>query len=459
MLEARFDEKFDRFGTWHFGNGQGAGRLTYDPGIGLTLEFTGNDRAIEMHFGGRAGPFIISGRLAPPQAEVVTLEDCHLAKRVENYQDATATFRVGRALFGSPSAADVARSVTELWFDMTTLDEWAAPALPLLDVEPLQDARTGFSVATSDPLPSIEIAADGATVKLHSAIDRSYSNSSASFHRSTSFLVKLDRPATLDDALATYVRPLENFITLGTGSINAVRSLWIRSAEHRRPVVVLFRPVQARSQRSAWLVWPTGLFSLLDVEDRVGQLITSRLQVYARYRTVCDQLFFTIYSRQYLEGYFLSIVQTLEGFHRMNPAFRQKKLAPEEYSALKRIVLGAVANEDRKFIADVMQHGNDVSLRSRLQELMEFFGDLVSGILRPEERPTFPRRCARIRNAMAHHLPDDQNIDADEMFRFSDFMLRLIVAGLLTDVGFAPEAVRHALQRGASVVREQRFGA
>ena len=60
---------------------------------------------------------------------------------------------------------------------------------------------------------------------------------------------------------------------------------------------------------------------------------------------------------------------------------------------------------------------------------------------------------------MAHHLPDDQNIDADEMFRFSDFMLRLIVAGLLTDVGFAPEAVRHALQRGASVVREQRFGA
>jgi ApeA N-terminal domain 1/Apea-like HEPN len=462
VREIKFGSPFECTGHWKLAEINGVGGFTYDPEDGLSLTFTGAYDQLESQLACDRGPFAITGRMDRPLAKEVTFLGCHPTKRESCGDETTATFLVNRAFFGSSAGDAVTENVRSAWFTMSALEEWVSPAGPFLEAEPQGaiGARKRFDVYLADP-QDLQITVGGASITLKTFIAGSTSRNAAAFEARTVLIVRVPEPRLFDSVLAQFVRPLENFVTLGTGKINALRTLVIeRDGQSRTERIdVLFRSVQAKARRSEWLVWPRGLFSLWDVRDSFAERIANWFDLYERRRTVCDQMFYTIYNQQYLESYFLWIVQTVEGYHRRRPDLTQHRLHPKEYRSLKHTASGAVPAESKETVLRAMQHGNDVSLKERLAELLQRYGSLVPAVLTAEERLAFPARCANARNAIAHHLLGDEGLDLERLHKYADFILRLLAAALMSEIGFSEAHVLHAMQHGASLFRGQDRGA
>lgn len=464
MQEIRFDTRLECTGRWRVGAVEGVGRFTYEPASGMTLDVTASDSELDLQLAESHGPLTITGRTSSPFREDVSFVDCYVTHRESVGDEATAKFLVNRAFFGTSASDHRTLSITNISITMTVLNEWARPGVPFLQVAPHKRVGgTSFTISVAESLRDHEIQTENGLITLRFPVVRTETHTSASFEARAMFDIDLRAGHQLDFILANFVRPLENFISLGTGKINSVRTLVIRgtanSGKRQRHISVLFRPVQSKANRAEWLIWPRGLFSLLDVRDDLAARVTAWLDVYSHYRTVCDQLFYMIYNPQYLESYFLWLIQTFEGYHRRRHDAVQHRLPRAEYRALVALAARAVPEHQRQIIADALQHGNDVSLRQRLQELTSRYGHLIPGVLPEAERQTFARDCSSARNAMAHHLPREQNLDPAALHRYADFILRILIVGLMLDSGFSDAAVHHALQHGASIVPAQRLGA
>src|SRR5258708_20890755 len=91
-------------------------------------------------------------------------------------------------------------------------------------------------------------------------------------------------------------------------------------------------------------------------------------------RPVYDLLLNTVYSPgQYVQSTFLSLAQALESFHRK--VYKGKYLSDEEYSSIRNALVDAIPGGIDKKLSDklksMLQYGNELSLKSRLEYLFQ----------------------------------------------------------------------------------------
>jgi len=462
MPEIRFDEKFECVGRWMFGRVNGVGRLTYDPVEGLHLNLSAPVRAMQYEVAAGLRPITVTGVTFQPFRRKVTLFDCYFyGPRARQGTEAQATLVVNRAVFGEHLPNGEIREILSADITLTGINEWASPSLSILDVEPsgpISEAEW-YRVSLARSLKKYTIMEEEAKIALSFGMVGRHIGSRVVLEGEGTFTIEPKKPIQLDSLLSEFVRPLENFITFATGKINSLRTFTLSCAAdggEGTSLAILFPPLQAKSRRAQWLFEPRGLFSLLDVSDKLEAHLSAWLKLYRRYRSVCDLLFHTLYNDQYLEARFLWLVQIIEGYHRLRTDLRQFQLPANEYDALKANIMASVGPADhRRVIKHALRYANDVSLPTRLHELTTRFAHLIPDVLLPEERKHFPQHCAKIRNAMAHHLPGERGDEAENLYRYSEFILRLLIVGLMLETGFSEAAVRRALLRGASISPEQ----
>jgi hypothetical protein len=124
-------------------------------------------------------------------------------------------------------------------------------------------------------------------------------------------------------------------------------------------------------------------------------------------RPVYDLLLSTLYSRgQYVQSTFLSLAQALESFHRK--VYEGQYISKSEYSAIKQTLIDAIpVGIDRRLsekLSSMMQFGNELSLKSRLEYL--FAGirrDHLDNLSGTDDHPRFIRSLADIRNYLTHY--------------------------------------------------------
>jgi len=124
-------------------------------------------------------------------------------------------------------------------------------------------------------------------------------------------------------------------------------------------------------------------------------------------RPVYDLLLNTIYSPgQYVQSNFLSLAQALESFHRR--VYQGKYLSEEEYSSIRNALVDAIPGGIDKKLSDklksMLQYGNELSLKSRLEYLFQgirpdHFDNLSGG----DDPRRFIRSLVDIRNYLTHY--------------------------------------------------------
>ena len=143
------------------------------------------------------------------------------------------------------------------------------------------------------------------------------------------------------------------------------------------------------------------LFGFSDIQDGAEKIINKWIDSYEQYKHVFN-LYFQAQLRPQpsLEVRFLSLAQGLEAYHR--ESCDAKYMEDDEFKTLRKKVIKEVPKKDRNWFAARLRRANELSLRDRIQKMVEVFNNFFS----EEEKALFIKLFVDTRNSLTHPSSD-----------------------------------------------------
>lgn len=142
------------------------------------------------------------------------------------------------------------------------------------------------------------------------------------------------------------------------------------------------------------------LFSYRNVADQLEEILTKWIQNYDISEPSFNLYFATMSGGQkYLDGKFLSLAQGIETLHRRNS--QETQMPKDEFSNLKDKILKAIPEkEQRQWIDTKLKYANELSLRKRLEQMIEPVKDFFG---KPRKHKSFISKVVDTRNYLTHY--------------------------------------------------------
>jgi len=164
-------------------------------------------------------------------------------------------------------------------------------------------------------------------------------------------------------------------------------------------------------------------------------------------RPVYDLLLSTVYSPgQHVQSTFLSLAQALESFHRR--VHGGNYLSEEGYSSIKNALIAAIpAGIDEKLsgkLKAMLQYANELSLKSRLDDLLEGIRrDHLDNLAGTDDPRRFVRSLVDIRNYLTHYGEHKPSIleSTTEMYNLNRRLTALLLLLILKYLGLPEDFV------------------
>jgi hypothetical protein len=170
-----------------------------------------------------------------------------------------------------------------------------------------------------------------------------------------------------------------------------------------------------------------------------------------KFRSVYDLFFGYLYrSDMYVQFRFLSLMQALEGFHRVTRP--GKYLSSDEYEKYRIILIAALPEDMPGDLKDALKsrikYGNEYSLRKRLNELFNDVGDNLRALVSPNYRE-FIGRVVDNRNYLTHYDEESREQEPDITMLFFDCQrLRIFLTILLLkELAIDEETIRTIISK------------
>lgn len=143
------------------------------------------------------------------------------------------------------------------------------------------------------------------------------------------------------------------------------------------------------------------LFRFSDIQDGAEKMINKWIDSYEQYEHVFN-LYFQAQLRPQLslEVQFLSLAQGLEAYHR--ESCDDKYMEDDEFRTLRRKALKEFPEKDKDWFAARLRRANELSLRDRIQKMVEVFNNFFG----EEEKALFIKLFVDTRNSLTHPSSD-----------------------------------------------------
>ena len=148
------------------------------------------------------------------------------------------------------------------------------------------------------------------------------------------------------------------------------------------------------------------LFKYKDIQTRTENIINKWLDNYEQITPALDLYFLT--KTETLPTWnirFLTLVQALEAFHRNTSS--EMHMDKSEFKAIRRKMLNECPEEHKKWFGIKLLNGNELTLRDRIEKLIEPFDCFIDD----EGRPKLITRIVKTRNSLTH--PDKKSEQKD----------------------------------------------
>lgn len=414
---------------------QVGGRLRYDPAEGVSLSVVGMLIDAGMSYSEEdLLPFRANGFCG---GAYVTLVDCQLTLRVMDGID-RSEYRAKAILRGHALTAEEEVSFDELDVRYDHLSHWAN--------------RESFTLATVNDSPT-EPFAHPREVQISykpQASERLKVNDveiginfeySISGDRVTEMIlaqqpqieVRYEKTRSLDDILFD-ITCLQNLMTLGVDAPVVPTRIMVKRSDIaiegqgdsalniKVPIEVFVGNIAERVA----LPNPRSASQMLFTFDYVGGLdgVARWLTLSRKYRVVLGSLLTLQYSASlYEENRFLNAISAAESFHRTR--FPDSLAQPmNEFKSYKRRMLKAVkkslGTSSKLWLADQLEHSNEIRLSGRIDELTKFAGHKTF----TQDAELWTQVVTLARNRMSHHderepflrSPGDLHILAESVY-------------------------------------------
>jgi hypothetical protein len=204
-------------------------------------------------------------------------------------------------------------------------------------------------------------------------------------------------------------------------------------------VEILFKP--RAPQKSTHLNAYQLAFTLASLGPNWGGYFERWHLANSKYKPTLDHLFSLRRTDSMpVEHRFLSLVQAVESFHRR--AFPERtRESPSDFKERKRRIVGSLSKDDRQWVLNAVQFGNEPRLADRLRDLWELLPPTAR--LHLGSQDDFARSTAYARNHLTHHTTTHRAVKVEprELFKVALRLLFVLRVLLLRELGVNPEQI------------------
>ena len=339
--------------------------------------------------------------------------------------------------------------VREAVVGFTNLEEWTAYQLVQQSAGD-GDATVRFFV-TKDLKPNLQVSGLPSlkTLTLSTDLQVSHDLVETKLTNQSRFTLEFSHPATLQ-TVTDSVRSLGNLLALLMDE--PVQPTNIRLMMQFQPTgpdvfanyAIPPRAAQPKKRPEFEMLLP---FDGLQQTNTAETLFNNWFQKEQVLRPIYDLLLSTIYSPgQYVQSTFLSLAQALESFHRR--VYEGKYVSQEEYSSIGKALIDAIPTSiDEKLsfkLRAMLQYGNELSLKSRLEYLFEGIRhDHLDNLSGTDDSRRFIRSLVDIRNYLTHYEGEKPSIleSTVEMYNLNRRMTALLMLLIFKYLGLPEDFV------------------
>jgi hypothetical protein len=164
-------------------------------------------------------------------------------------------------------------------------------------------------------------------------------------------------------------------------------------------------------------------------------------------RPVYDLLLSTVYSPgRYVQSTFLSLAQAFESFHRR--AYQGKYISDDQYSSVFRKLVAAIPSEvDMRLsgkLTGMLRYGNELSLKSRLENLLNGIrDDHLNSLSGADDSRKFIQLLVDIRNYLTHYEGQKPSVleSTVEMYNLNRRMTAILMLLIFKYLGLHEDLV------------------
>ena len=337
---------------------------------------------------------------------LITLDKCYYGNRtIRGSGISTTTIHAIRAFIGVNYKKKEKLTFTKFTFSVEGLDEW-------LWISGFQTEHNREDMSRSIHFrPPEEIALnlpDGIEVKFIFSWTDSPSLTEAHITQKAHISLVSKELRPIEDFL-DLVFKLHNFLCFAIGKIVSLDSVTGYSSEITQeyqdgkkseiPIKIYYQS-EPFSEAKPEVYRHELLFHYRDVADQLEEILTKWVQNYEVSEPAFNLYFATISGGQkYLDGKFLSLTQGIETLHRRN--FQETQMPEDKFRNLIDTILNAVPDDgQRQWIDEKLKYANELSLRKRIQRMIEPFKDLFG---KARKRSSFISKIVVTRNYLTHY--------------------------------------------------------
>lgn len=426
------------------------GVLTYTPQQGFSLELTGSLRG-----GVGALDFspaeIILGTTS--DGVLMTLVDCIKSSGRLKMGDGgiidSEIWTANVAYIGSHFESLHALQFTSLTLQFSHLVDFGGTPgfsevrLPLPGT--VREQMFSYQLRT-DPRREVEAAIPGARLMLE---DRFESTSDkfthVDFRHYMQWRVETDEALPLNLWAKRYMKPLQNLLSLATGTPNALQKIEVTAptidsdgVTALTVVEVIVQPSFLGSEPYTPLRQREMLFGFRDITDKYESIIQAWFASYEKLEAVYDYYFAVEYAPDmYLGHRFLNIVFAAEMYGRLRRP--HKTFTDQELAERTETILSLVPLEYKGWLRWRMKYGNEPNLEERIVDLAQGSNSLANDLLgsHQDDRREFAKKVADTRNHMAHNNPRLRALAASgaELHHLTLVLSLFLISYFLGEVG------------------------
>jgi len=376
----------------------------------------------------------------------VTLDDCFYTKRVVGNSISKSLVCVNKVFSGI--AYDEAENVLldNLIFSVEGIDEWVGISGISCDYS------SDYSLLTikySQP-KEISFDFDNETKLLIKFQNQFYSSAIAESKITQKIYFQLvsSEKKDIDDfiSIAEKITALLCFAIDQIVCLDALETIVpedIGNSNIRWKEIKIYCPTLSYLSKKPNLNIPIYLFSYNNVQHNFEKIINNWIKAYEIIEPAIDLYFSTKLEHQkYFDGKFLALAQGLETFHRRTS--NEKLMKEEEFKKLFDLLVDNCPENQKKWLKDRLNHGNEIPLRKRIKKIIEPFKNFIGS---NKERNKIIDDIVNTRNYLTHYDESlkDKAVTGKDLYFLCLKMEAFFQLNLLKILDFTQEEIKSIL--------------
>ena len=341
----------------------------------------------------KAGPVTLVDCIVVQQTDVVNVEP--LSK---------SSVHVGCVFWGAHFDSEEI-CFSGVTFSVEGLDEWF-----VFHHRPFSrdgDAAEPFSVTYNQPEPITFPISDDLNLGFHMGAGMNLSLFEQAITTKMSISIESSRMRSFTEFMQL-LRKVKNFICLAFDRSVSFTSITGSRREPNAPyaprdTVVIYGQFDPYDLPKEDISAGNFLISFDEVANNIQEYLPRWLERYEEYEPTFN-LYFAVSANRHmhLEGGFLFLVHGIESLHRRSSS--EMRMPAEEFKSVLDAIIQGTPDTWRRWVQERLKYANELSLRSRIRQMITPFNDLFGA---EYAREKFVRQVVSTRNYLTHY---DQSI-------------------------------------------------